>query len=231
MDNRRLLLLFVFSFSVFVLWDAWQKYNQPPAPPVTEAAVAAPGSAQVPGAPAATTAAVGSASVPTVQTAGKGETIRVATDLFVAEVSTQGGDIVGLELNNYKSLKNKEEKFKLFENKHQYVAQSGLIGDGLPNHKTLFAAKAGARELAAARGYLPRLCAGDETARSNPPPPCAAPAKCRAQGGPAGAPAGRQAKSRLLLKHVQTEQCHIRQLHPAYKTTGPTAPWPAMPRW
>ena len=148
MDNRRLLLLFVFSFSVFVLWDAWQKYNQPPAPPVTEAAVAAPGSAQVPGAPAASAAAVGSASVPTVQTAGKGETIRVATDLFVAEVSTQGGDIVGLELNNYKSLKNKEEKFKLFENKHQYVAQSGLIGDGLPNHKTLFAAKAGARELA-----------------------------------------------------------------------------------
>ena len=49
MDNRRLLLLFVFSFSVFVLWDAWQKYNQPPAPPATEAAVAAPSSTQVPG--------------------------------------------------------------------------------------------------------------------------------------------------------------------------------------
>jgi hypothetical protein len=29
MDNRRLLLLLVFSFSLVMLWDAWQKYNQP----------------------------------------------------------------------------------------------------------------------------------------------------------------------------------------------------------
>ena len=107
MDNRRLLLLFVFSFSVFVLWDAWQKYNQPPAPPATEAAVAAPSSAQVPGTPAATGAAVGSAAVPTLPATGKGEIVRIATDLFVAEVSTQGGDLVSLELNNYKALKNK----------------------------------------------------------------------------------------------------------------------------
>jgi hypothetical protein len=31
MDNRRLLLLLVFSFSLVMLWDAWQKYNQPKA--------------------------------------------------------------------------------------------------------------------------------------------------------------------------------------------------------
>ena len=145
MDNRRLLLLFVFSFSVFVLWDSWQKYNQPPPPPAIEQSAAVPANASpVPG----TTAAVASsASVPTAPTVGKGEIIRVKTDLFEAEISTQGGDIVGLALNNYKALKNKEEKFKLFEAKHQYVAQSGLMGEGLPNHKTLFSAKAGTREL------------------------------------------------------------------------------------
>ena len=175
MDNRRLLLLFVFSFSVFVLWDAWQKYNQPPAPPATEAAVAAPSSAQVPGTPAATGAAVGSAAVPTLPATARAATApasvaalgrsstgvsrRTAWRLSAqscsraaisaaSDVSTQGGDLVSLELNNYKALKNKAEQFKLFEGKHQYVAQSGLIGDGLPNHKTLFVAKAGARELA-----------------------------------------------------------------------------------
>jgi YidC/Oxa1 family membrane protein insertase len=31
MDNRRLLLLIVFSFSLVMLWDAWQKYSQPKA--------------------------------------------------------------------------------------------------------------------------------------------------------------------------------------------------------
>jgi YidC/Oxa1 family membrane protein insertase len=31
MDNRRLLLLLIFSFSLVMLWDAWQKYNQPKA--------------------------------------------------------------------------------------------------------------------------------------------------------------------------------------------------------
>jgi YidC/Oxa1 family membrane protein insertase len=31
MDNRRLLLLLVFSFSLVMLWDAWQKYSQPKA--------------------------------------------------------------------------------------------------------------------------------------------------------------------------------------------------------
>jgi YidC/Oxa1 family membrane protein insertase len=44
------------------------------------------------------------------------------------------------------SRRNKD--FALFEAKHQYVAQSGLIGDNLPNHKTVFSAVPGKRELA-----------------------------------------------------------------------------------
>jgi YidC/Oxa1 family membrane protein insertase len=52
MDNRRLLLLLVFSFSLVMLWDAWQKYNQPPpvAPMATAGAVAS-GSTTDPAAP------------------------------------------------------------------------------------------------------------------------------------------------------------------------------------
>ena len=29
MDNRRLILLLVFSFSLVMLWDGWQKHNAP----------------------------------------------------------------------------------------------------------------------------------------------------------------------------------------------------------
>ena len=32
MDNRRIILLMIFSFSLVMLWDAWQKHNQPKPP-------------------------------------------------------------------------------------------------------------------------------------------------------------------------------------------------------
>ena len=38
MDNRRLILLLVFSFSLVMLWDGWQKHNQPKAPATAAAA-------------------------------------------------------------------------------------------------------------------------------------------------------------------------------------------------
>jgi len=146
MDNRRLLLLLIFSFSLVMLWDAWQKYNQPQAPAVAAAGTAAapppkPSSslhAPLPAAPAAV--AVG--------TAEKADTVTVGTDLFKVEISRQGGDIIRLELKDYRDSVRKDHFFTLFGPQHQYYAQSGLIGDGLPNHKTLFAVAPGSRELA-----------------------------------------------------------------------------------
>lgn len=29
MDTRRLILVLIFTFSSFMLWESWQKYNQP----------------------------------------------------------------------------------------------------------------------------------------------------------------------------------------------------------
>lgn len=148
MDIRRLILMFVFAFSLVMLWDAWQKYSNPPPPPALASSAAA-NAASVPvptttaSVPAATTAAVPL----TTPVAPKGEVVRVKTDLFVAEVSAQGGDIVSLELNNYKASEDKVKNFSLFETKHQYAAQSGLIGDGLPNHRTMFSISGGNQEL------------------------------------------------------------------------------------
>ncbi|MEF8700347.1 MAG: membrane protein insertase YidC [Candidatus Accumulibacter sp. UW20] len=147
MDNRRLLLLLVFSFSLVMLWDAWQKYNQPKAVATAAVGVAQTPTPQpsaslhtpLPGAPATT---------PVVPTGEKSETVKVKTDLFVAEVSKLGGDLVRLEFSHYKDSVQKNKDLALFEAKHQYVAQSGLIGESLPNHKTIFTEVTGERELA-----------------------------------------------------------------------------------
>ncbi|MBI4742951.1 MAG: membrane protein insertase YidC [Betaproteobacteria bacterium] len=150
MDNRRLLLLLVFSFSLVMLWDAWQKYNLPKAVPATAGAPAAQSVGVAPQptvslqTPNAVMAVPGTGPAPV-----KAETVSVKTDLFSVEVSALGGDIVGLDLNRYKAIDEKDKSLSLFEAKHQYVAQSGLIGEGLPNHKTIFAALPGAREMGA----------------------------------------------------------------------------------
>jgi YidC/Oxa1 family membrane protein insertase len=152
MDNRRLLLLLVFSFSLVMLWDAWQKYNQPPpVAPIATAGAVAPGSTADPAAPQPSASlhspvptVPGAAAVPFMPT---GETVTIRTDLFVAEISAEGGDVVRLTLDDYKDTESKSKDFSLFERRHQYAAQSGLIGEGLPNHKTVFSVVPGDREL------------------------------------------------------------------------------------
>jgi YidC/Oxa1 family membrane protein insertase len=146
MDNRRLTLLIVFALSLFLLWDAWQKYNQPKI--VTPQAVASSeNGSSVPVPSVQQTTAANSVPVAAAVNASKGELVTVSTDILKAEISTQGGDIVGLELNSYKAAEVKDKVFSLFEAKHQYVAQSGLIGENLPNHKTIFSVSNGKREL------------------------------------------------------------------------------------
>ncbi len=148
MDNRRLILVVVFCMSLVMLWDAWQKYSHPKVPAPTPAVATSDSSIPVPtaGQPAPATAAAVPGAIPTPTTV-KGEVVSIKTDLFVAEVSTMGGDIVGLILDNYKASEDKEKSFSLLDIKHQYAAQSGLIGEGLPNHKTAFSVVPGAREL------------------------------------------------------------------------------------
>jgi YidC/Oxa1 family membrane protein insertase len=142
MDTQRLILFIVFSFSILMLWDAWQRENRPPAPVAQQGAPAtAPGSAAVPtpsaGAPAV---APGAQGVPTDTRAAAAtrELIRVTTDLFVADVDPVGGDLVRLQLLKHKDPVETTRDFVLFTPEFHYAAQSGLIGAGLPTHKTAF---------------------------------------------------------------------------------------------
>lgn len=155
MDNQRLILLLVFSFSLVMLWDAWLKQGtpKPVAPSASVQGATAGGSSAVP-VPTVASPASGTAAVPPlIAVQGDGNAVVakavVKTDLYIAEISSQGGDLTHLELVKHHATEDKAKNFVLFDNggKHVYQAQSGLIGGNLPNHKSIYQFVAGSREL------------------------------------------------------------------------------------
>ena len=142
MDTQRLILLFIFGFSVLMLWEAWQREHQPKPPAHAEQASA-------PKAPSAAAAPSQGATIGAPATAAqKGESIVITTDLVVAEIDTLGGTLKRLELLKHKDSADPDKNFVLISPAHQYEAQSGLAGDGGPNHRSLWQASAGPRALA-----------------------------------------------------------------------------------
>ena len=142
MDTQRLILLVIFGFSVLMLWEAWQKESQPvqTAPAMTQQVPAPTSPGVQPGqrAPSAS----GQPTVPAgVQPVVKGETIRVKTDLFIAEIDTLGGSLKKLELLKHKDSADVTKDFVLLGPEHRYEAESGLTGEAGPNHRTLWAAE------------------------------------------------------------------------------------------
>lgn len=137
MDTRRLMLVMILTFSSYMLWENWQKYNQPK--PAVVAAAANTASAEA-GVPTPSAALQAGAVTPdtAAPTALVGETFTVSTDLVTATISAQGGNLVALELSRYKEHDNKEKNFFLFDASHQYFAQAGLMGEGLPTHRSVF---------------------------------------------------------------------------------------------
>lgn len=157
MDNQRLILLLVFLFSLFMLWDGWQKQNQPSVQSAKEEATqkATPMSAGAPAPSTSLSAATPSSSSPPVTMSAQtpvspqGAKAVVKTDLYFAEIVSTGGDLVRLELPQHKATEDKSKPFVLFETIKEriYLAQTGLIGEGLPNHKTEFQLVSGTYEL------------------------------------------------------------------------------------
>jgi YidC/Oxa1 family membrane protein insertase len=154
MDNRRLILLLVFSFSLIMLWEAWQKQGQPkPVPvPATASATAASVPTQTQQSQGSVLATPSVAAVPGqagVSAPEKVATAVVKTDLYVAEISAVGGDLQRLELTRHRASGETSNNFVLFENsaQHFYEGQSGFIGAGLPNHKTVYQIVPGNYEL------------------------------------------------------------------------------------
>lgn len=137
MDFQRLFLFLIFSFSLMMVWDGWQRYQHPQ--PATVATVE---KSDLPVATVKTDDVADHAAIaqqPLKSAAGK--IIKIKTDLMEVEINTIGGDIQQLNLLKHPDRLDKNKSFALFEkgqDTHNYVAQTGLLGADMPNHTSLF---------------------------------------------------------------------------------------------
>jgi len=139
MDTKRLVLFVIFSMSILMLWDAWQREHAP-------AEVAQQSSQTVAGGVTSSTAAVtGNVAVDSDFKLSAGQRISVTTDLYKADIETTGGDLRRLELLKHRASDNVKTNFVLLDDAAKpmtYVAQTGLVGADLPSHKAVFTSAA-----------------------------------------------------------------------------------------
>jgi YidC/Oxa1 family membrane protein insertase len=174
-DMRRTLLWVVFTMSLVLLWDAWNKHTgQPsifgaPAPKPVASAPPTPANGQTPApaaVPSAQPAAPAAAGVPAPTTAGTAaaptavpnapivatEQVSITTDVVKATFDTVGGSLVRLELLKHTDQNDTSRNVLLFDQKRLYLAQTGLItnqaGVQLPNHLTAMKVLTSERKLA-----------------------------------------------------------------------------------
>ncbi len=151
MDTRRSILWMIFAFSLFMIWNSWMTYNNPPTPQLTEqqqqeakaleADLATPSSI-----PSSAT----DANNPQVMmndgangSSSEHEIITVHTDVFTMLFDTKGAQIVGAKLHlSQEDDPNKIQDFVLLDDGlNIYTVQSGLVGpNGInyPNQNTIF---------------------------------------------------------------------------------------------
>ena len=140
MDSARIIATVIFVGSIILLGDAWLKKDQ-----------------QLVNESLSTESQEGIATIPkaTINDAANrkdvvepinnlaratGDYIQVTTDVFSAKIDRLGGGIKELILTQHHSKDSKTEALRLLEIKggRTYVAESGLIGEGLPNHNSIF---------------------------------------------------------------------------------------------
>lgn len=150
MESLRLVSLVVFCVSLFLLGEKWYSEQTARTPAATTQAGNSIDS--VPGdVPTATTSSTASDKVvtPVGATVLPGSVLSVATDvvklqtdLMHVEISLLGGDVRKTVLLKHGDTLDPSKPFVLLETggEHTYVAQTGLIGAGMPNHKTQYLA-------------------------------------------------------------------------------------------
>jgi YidC/Oxa1 family membrane protein insertase len=153
-DMRRTLLWVVFSMSLFLIWDAWNKHTgqpslfspPPAAQPVASGAAPVPAASgiPVPTGAATTPPTVGTAApaAPATAPTTASEKIVITTDLVKATLDAKGADLVRVEFLRHHDLNDHNKNLVLLDQSAErlYVAQTGLVppsgGAGLPNHHT-----------------------------------------------------------------------------------------------
>ena len=153
MDSQKMLrsvLFLTFSLSIVLLWNSWQLSQQQPVAQVSSVAVTSTGVPKVNTSNIAVPSGSGAVAVAAQKKISAGQVITVQTDYLIAEINTVGGDLRRLEFLQQRDSKDKNKPFVLLQEQgaHTYIAQTGLIGAGLPNHNTEFIAQASEYQLA-----------------------------------------------------------------------------------
>ncbi len=151
MDTQRVIALIVFSASGLFLWEAWQKQNAPIVK--TESVQIA---AQMPGKEGVTAPSTIPTASPTAPlqpstniSPDNGKRVTVKTDVLNVSLTTLGGDIRAVNLLKHAGHSKEASAFPLLQDKTGafFVTQSGLLGEGLPNHLSTWSVGGDAFEL------------------------------------------------------------------------------------
>jgi YidC/Oxa1 family membrane protein insertase len=154
MDTQRLILWLVFSFSGLMLWQAWEREHNPPPVPATSSQATQPTTSTSAAPTAAIPAPAG--APPATATAQTGQMIEVHTDLYTADIDTVGGTIDRVALDKHRDAQDPSKPYLALQRNSErtYVAQAGLIGEGFPNHRTVYEPEPGPRTLAPGQDRL-----------------------------------------------------------------------------
>ncbi len=141
MDTQRIIAFIVFSFSLLLLWESWQNYNNPQPTVQVQAdkgkqqVQPATADLPVPGQGLKPNSAIAESGQ-----VARGARARIVTDVLDAEIDANGGDLRKLVLSRYRQNEQAELPFLLLEEQpgRNYFAQMGFVGNALPTHKTVF---------------------------------------------------------------------------------------------
>ena len=131
MDTKRLILFVIFSFSLLLLWDSWQK-KQGNYENVIESSNL---DQSIPSLDTPLSGANDSMDLNSYQL-GEGQDISIKTDNYDLKISEVGGDI--REIRLLKHFDDADQPYLLMSDRTNplfYVFQSGFSGKSLPSHK------------------------------------------------------------------------------------------------
>jgi YidC/Oxa1 family membrane protein insertase len=133
MDTKRLIAFIALSFGILYFWQHYMEQRYPQINATASSVATASGASQA-------SATASTAAAPEAGRLAKGQRITVTTDLLRAVIDTNGADLREVKLLKHGEIKDPKQPFTLLqdEGEHIYVAQTGLLGEGLPTHKSVF---------------------------------------------------------------------------------------------
>lgn len=145
LDNARFFLIAAVVFCGFLIWDAWQT-DYAPAPPaaatIDRPAATAPGAVDNTDLPAVdpvpATAQTPAPPVATAAADGGGDHVSVRTDVLALRIDTVGGVLDYAALPAYPVAPSRPDEPVVLLNEAPaefFIVQSGLLGEGLPDHR------------------------------------------------------------------------------------------------